>query len=144
MGTPRLPDLSRPGSGLFGSADPPSVPGWQDKITDAVWADEGRKRHLIPLQVAMGMPLRVLIRECADRRGMSSVAYVRRAVAAFIAADLGMSLQGVAAMCPPVRTDRSHGRAGKFAGTHGHGEDDGLGYGHWHACRGCPAEVTDV
>lgn len=134
----RLPDASLPPAGLYGAADPPSVPGWQDKITDAVWADEERKRHLVPLQVAMGMPLRVLIREAAARRGMTSVAYVRRAVAAFVAADLGMLFETVCMYAPPVRTDRSHGRRGKFSG-HGPGRDDGAGYGHWHACdgRGC-------
>lgn len=137
MGAPRLPDLSRPPrTALAGLADPPSVPGWQDRITDAVWSDEDRKRHLIPLQVAMGMPLRMLIREAAELRGMTSVAYVRRAVAAFIAADLGVSLEAVCALAPPVRTDRSHGRRGKFSG-HGPGSDDGAGYGHWHACEGC-------
>lgn len=141
MSTPRLPDLTRPPrTHLAGLADPPSVPGWQGRITDAVWADEGRKRQLVPLQVAMGMPLRLLIREAADRRGMSSVAYVRRAVAAFLAADLGSSLQEVCALAPPVRTDRSHGRRGKFTG-HGPGADDGAGYGHWHACSGEGCDV---
>lgn len=141
MPTPRLPDLSRkPRAHLPGSADPPSVEGWREKITDLVWADEQRKRVLVPMQIAMGMPLRLLIRECADRRGMSSVAYVRRAVAAFIAADLGVDLAGVCSMAPPVRTDRSHGRRGKFSG-HGPGSDDGAGYGHWHACDGRDCDV---
>lgn len=137
MGVPKLPDSTRaPRTHLTGSADPPSVPGWQDKIADAVWADEEPRRNHTPMQVNMGMPLRVLVRECAERRGMSSVAFMRRATAAFIAADLGMSLDAVCAFCPPVAPDRSHGRRGKEPGTHGPGMDDGVGYGHWHVCTG--------
>lgn len=138
MPAPRLPDLRRrtPPRGLFGSADPPSVPGWQDKITDLVFADAERKRTLTCLQVAMGMPYRTLIRGAADLRGMSTSAYVRRAVAAFVAADLGLDYATVCSYAPPVAPDRGHGRAGKAPGTHGPGHDDGLGYGHWHACDG--------
>lgn len=119
---------------------------WRQRLLDDVWADQNRRRHLTCLQVAMGLPYRTLIRAAADTRGMSTVAYVRRATAAFVAADLGMEFETVAMYCPPVVPDRSHGRAGKPEGTHGPGRDTGTGYGHWHACSipGCAGEVADV
>lgn len=114
-----------------------AVPGWQHRLVDDVFAAAGAKRNVTCLQVAMGFELRALLRAAADARGMGTSAYVRRAMCAFVAADLDLQLADVCAMAPPVRTDRRHGRRGKPAGTHGRRRDDGSGYGHWHACEGC-------
>lgn len=131
MPAPRLVDhRKKPDTSLRGSADR-SEPGWQSRLVDHVWVDQNRVRSLTCLQVAMGFEMRALIRAAADTRGMGTSAYMRRAVLAFAAADLGMEFEHVCQMSPPVRPDRSHGRAGKPEGTHGPGRDDGLGYGSW-------------
>lgn len=137
MPAPRLADpRKRPDTQLRGSADQ-ATPGWQSRLVDHVWVEQNRVRSLTCLQVAMGLEMRALIRAAADTRGMGTSAYMRRAVLAFAAADLGMDFEHVCSMSPPVRPDRSHGRAGKPAGTHGPGRDDGTGYGHWHVCEAC-------
>jgi hypothetical protein len=136
--TPTLPDLSRSHGNigqLRGTADR-ETPGWQSRLVDQVFADQGRRRPLTCLQVAMGFELRALIRAAAEHRGMGTSAYVRRAVAAFVAADLDLPYGYVCSLAPPVRPDRSHGRRGKEPGTHGTDRDTGTGYGHWHACDG--------
>jgi hypothetical protein len=134
---PRLPDPAlAPDTRLRGSADR-STPGWQARLVDRVWTDQNKVRSLTCMQVAMGFEMRALLRAAADTRGMGTSAYVRRAVLAFAAADLGMDFEHVCQLAPPVRPDRSHGRRGKEPGTHGPGRDTGTGYGHWHVCGGC-------
>jgi hypothetical protein len=137
MPAPRLSDpRKKPDPRLRGSAVQ-STPGWQSRLIDHVWVDQNRVRSLTCLQVAMGFEMRALIRAAADTRAMGTSAYVRRAVLAFAAADLGIDFTHACSMSPPVKPDRTHGRAGKPAGTHGPGRDTGAGYGHWHACGGC-------
>jgi hypothetical protein len=89
------------------------------------------------LTVVCDIEYRVLLREAADRRGMSAAGYARRATTAFIAADLDLPFEVVAALTPqpappegtmtlPVE-QRPIRNPGKW-------RDDGLGHGSWRVC----------
>ena len=132
MPTPR-------GEGLAGSADG-SIPGWQDRVKATNYADQTekqkRKRKNRPGQVLIEceLPFLTMLRAAATSRGMSSVGYARRAIAAFISHDLGIEFTEVTRNFPaPFR----HGEAldpNNPNGVHmkrGLTVDDGQGYGDW-------------
>lgn len=67
----------------------------------------------------------VLLSKAARRRGMSNSAYVRRAVCAFISADMQMPFEDVCALVPAVE------RAGLTKDGLVWPQDSGEGYGKW-------------
>jgi hypothetical protein len=84
--------------------------------------------------VTSDIEFRRMLRAAATARGLSSSGYVRRAVAAFVAADLGLSLPEVAQHMP--RPVPEAGPMALPADQHprlhpGKWADDGTGYGSW-------------
>lgn len=144
MSQHRVPRSHLPGDAAGG------VPGWQDRVTTAVQDNErtkadrrgaGMRNWNARLTVVTDVELRPLLRQAANARGISVTGYVRRATAAFIAADLGVPFAEVCAHMP---------RPGPALGTmrglppeqrplHNPGRwiDDGAGYGAWEVgCAG--------
>lgn len=120
------------------------LPDWQTKITDGVTKTEAkRRRPAMTFNVDIG--LRLMLGAAAELRGMSSSAYARRALCAFIANDLGLPFDAVTKFCPSVEDPenlvaknakavvaRTGGklRRGSVPTT----RDDGKGYGSWEVC----------
>lgn len=127
------------GKGLSGSADG-AQPGWQDRTKGRVNSSQGeamrRNKKKRPGQVLLevDLPFIMLLRQAADSRGMTSAAYCRRAVAAFVAKDLSMPYpevtqhfatpMRVGEMLHPDNKDGIHLKKGKTV-------DDGTGFGTW-------------
>lgn len=71
------------------------------------------------------------LNEAAALRGISRVGYLRRAVAAFLAADLGVPFEEITGACPvPAPFTRER------AWQTGRGDDDGAGFGTWRVPGG--------
>lgn len=127
------------GKGLTGSADG-GTPGWQDRTKSRVNASQSealrRKKKKRPAQTLLetDLPFVTMMRQAADSRGMTSAAYARRAVAAFVAHDLNVPFKEVtqhfAAPMPvgemirPDNPDGIHRKEGKTV-------DNGQGFGDW-------------
>ena len=124
-------------------------PGWEDRLLALVHDDQrekadrrgaGMKNWPARLTVVCDIEFRRLLRAAADARGMSAVGYVRRATSAFIASDLDLPFEAVAALTPkpspaegamkglPI-DERPMNNPGKW-------RDDGVGHGSWVVCRG--------
>jgi hypothetical protein len=73
------------------------------------------------IQITVGAGFLSALSQAAERRGLSVTAYMRRAIAAFVAADTGLALPRLLAEVPHPQGP-AHG---KF--------DDGTGYGEWVA-----------
>jgi hypothetical protein len=79
-------------------------------------------------QIPVSYPWRALLKRAAEARGMTSAAYARRAVSAFIAHDLGLTLQQVVETTPAVLTPAQQAKAAR---DRHFPKDDGQGYGKW-------------
>jgi hypothetical protein len=81
----------------------------------------------------LSMPWRfdMKISEAAKRRGIGRAAYIRRALAHFVAADLGIDPAELISQCPlPTRWGEVR------TGSSGRGlTDDGKGFGDWDLVR---------
>ena len=122
--------MARKGEQLSGWADP-ERPGWQDRVRGKVQAkaDRSQMKGRSPLQqFPVSYPWKSLLKRAAEGRGMSSAAYARRAVSAFIAHDLGLTLQEVVRTTPAVLTRQE---AAESARNRVSPKDDGQGYGKW-------------
>jgi hypothetical protein len=84
-------------------------PGWQSRLAARVNEDQrgkadrrgaGMRNWPARLTVVCDVQFRVLLRQAANARGISASGYARRAVAAFVAADLGLELPEVCAHLP--------------------------------------------
>ena len=71
-----------------------------------------------------------LLKRAATLRGCTTTTYARRAVAAFLAHDLGMRFTDVAKTFPAAIPSGMAGTSGLSNGT-GRTQDDGEGYGSW-------------
>lgn len=127
------------GKGLTGSADG-GTPGWQERTRARVNASQAeamrRNKKKRPAQTLLETELAfvTMMRQAADSRGMTSAAYARRAVAAFISHDLGVPFEEVTkhcaaplpvgAMIHPDNPDGIHRKSGKTV-------DNGQGFGDW-------------
>lgn len=83
------------------------------------------------LTLNVGLMFAKSLGQAAQARGISRVGYLRRAVAAFIAADLEIPFTQVVSDCPlpsPYTPERSWSTA--------RGDDDGRGYGTWVVASG--------
>jgi len=79
--------------GVLQGATDPSQPGWQDRVLERVRARQRKQmdsRRKAGLTIRFDMPFRHLLDEAAHRRGMNLSGYCRRAIAAFVARDLGL------------------------------------------------------
>ena len=112
-----------------------SEPGWQERLIAKVNEHQrtrlkGRRHYATPLRschldVTHSVEFAVLMREAAALRGMPAVSYARRAVAAFVAHDLGVPLERLFPLLPRVTPP---GKAyTEFIST----PDDGQGHGDW-------------
>lgn len=111
--------------------------GWRETVMGRV---EEKARHArnhqgnirdVRLSMFVGFEFSAALNRAAAARGISRVGYLRRAVAAFLAADLGMPFDRLTRECPkplPYTRERAWVTAG--------GDDDGTGYGTWHVPGG--------
>lgn len=101
--------------------DPGKREGWQQR------AVQGIDKRYANFYLRAGDKWFSGVRRAARTRGMSASAYIRRAVAAFAAHDLGEEMADIVSDSPMVqwRTKTENGQ--HFAMGH----DDGEGYGSW-------------
>lgn len=124
--------MANPHPGLQGFADP-EIPGWQQRALDRVAERQSPKRSKHKggdrkngLYLFFDDGFRVLLDEAARRRDISLTGYCRRAIAAFLAHDLGIPFEDVVKhTASPSKYMQSGG------GTGGKGYDEGLGKGDW-------------
>lgn len=125
------------------------MPDWRAKVSEAVEANEGKRRRPM-MSFNVQIEMRVMLGAAAESRGMSSAAYARRAIAAFIAHDLGIPFESVTKFAPAVIDPENIGekqaravaaRRTKTGGALRVGKvamelsfDDGQGYGTWAVC----------
>jgi hypothetical protein len=127
--------VPNPNGNLAGWSDP-SAPGWQERAVSRVIARQrvtkprnGSRRRGV-LQVFWDPEFSVLLDEAAERRGMTAASYARRAVATWVARDLGIPVQAILRYCAAVTPYGVPAPGGRRAP----GErtiDDGTGYGEW-------------
>jgi hypothetical protein len=132
MPTPR-------GKGLAGSAAGREHEDWADRtrarVNEQQAAKQKKARRTRPANILLEfkIPFLALLRAAADSRGMSSAGYARRAVAAFVAKDLGLPFEEITAnfSAPHMRGEVLKRDPGEFRKAAGATEDDGKGYGDW-------------
>lgn len=119
-----------PYGNLAGISDP-SIPGWQERAFERVKArQKGSKRRTErqdSLRTVWDRPFRALLDEAARRRGMSMAGYCRRAIAAFVAHDLGIAPDEAGQYMPIPTPYRTHHGMGNIVKT----RDNLSGYGRW-------------
>lgn len=121
--------MANPRGNLAGWSDP-STPGWQGRVMEQVKANQKKtKRHTERTSGTLATydePFRLLLEQACRKRNISRQGYARRAMAAFIAHDLGMDLAEVLKHCAtPVPLDtRINYRPVRT-------EDNGTGFGPW-------------
>lgn len=131
MGTPR--------GGLRGSADGEMHEDWEERLRERVERTQREKqrksRRTRPANILLefGIPFLTALRAAADSRGMSSAGYARRAVAAFVAHDLGVPFESLTQhfSAPHRRGEVLKRNPGEFRKAEGQTTDDGQGYGSW-------------
>lgn len=119
-----------PRGNLAGFTDP-STPGWQARALERVKQRQKKtKRHTERTSGTLATyddGLRPLLDEACKRRGTSMQGYLRRALCAFIAYDLGLPLSEVTKFTsPPTRYNASAGNGRRIRV-----DDDGTGHGSW-------------
>jgi hypothetical protein len=136
--------VANPKGNLAGYTDV-SVPGWQARAFNRVKArQKGSKRHTERqdgVRTVWDRPFRVLLDEAASRRGMSMAGYCRRAIAAFVAHDLGITPRAAAQYMPiPTPYGRLRGSGHKLITR-----DNLAGYGKWviTGLEEAPDDTTD-
>lgn len=118
-------------SRLQGWADR-SEPGWERRALDAVKGRQ-KKSHRYSerkdgVLATFDIECKVLLDEAARRRGISMAGYARRALAAFIAYDLGLPLEEVTQYMSRATEYREWGAHGRPLVRI---NDDGSGFGRW-------------
>jgi hypothetical protein len=122
--------MANPYGNIAGVSDQ-EVPGWQQRVVDGVReAERSRSRAKIGIRRGridsqVDERYAVLLRYAAEKRDMNVAAYVRRAVAAFIAVDLDISFEDVVRYGPQPTGYAMPHKPGVAT------EDDGEGYGSW-------------
>jgi len=124
------------GKGLAGKADG-RVEGWEERTLTRVKQSEaerlhrrGRKRD-VQLRTEWDIEMQALLRLAAEKRGITPTGYARRAIAAFVAADLDLPFEEVCGFfaypMPPGKVLTDEGVRLKKGRT----KDDGQGFGSW-------------
>lgn len=137
-GLHRVPRSHLPGDAAGGR------PGWEDRLLTLVDDNErqkaerrgaGMRNWNARLTVVSDIKLRPLLRAAANARGISVTGYVRRATAAFIAADLGVPFAEVCSFMPrpSPATGNMRGLPPEQRPVNNPGRwiDDGRGFGPW-------------
>lgn len=118
-------------SRLQGFTDP-SVPGWETRALEAVKGRQKNSHRNNERQDGMiltfDIECKVLVDEAASRRGISMAGYGRRALAAFLAYDLGLPLEEVLQYMSKPTPYRQYGAHGRPLVRI---NDDGNDYGKW-------------
>lgn len=110
-----------------------SEPGWEQRAMERVKARQ--KSHNRPSKRKNGLlityddPLRILLDEACRRRNISQSGYIRRAMIAFIAWDLGLEPEKVAQHSAKPR--KYHFATGANKRT----KDDMQGHGLWRLLK---------
>lgn len=100
--------------------DPLYKPDWKERVLEREHRPSTNRWSLRSTH-----EFTALVRRAARRRGMTNAAYVRRAVAAFIASDLQMPFEDVCETFPAPKVEGSTGIGVIWP------RDDGQGYGNW-------------
>jgi hypothetical protein len=116
---------------LQGWADKPSEPGWQKRAVQLV-KERQKKTHRWTerkdgVLATFDIEMKALLTEAARRRNISMAGYARRAIAAFIAHDLGIAYEDVTKYCALPTEFRATAGAGRSTKLN----DDGEGHGLW-------------
>lgn len=123
--------MGNPEPDLQGWADR-STPGWQERALERVKARETGKRKYERqdgVRVDFDRPFRVHLDEACMRRGMSFSGYARRALAAFIAYDLGVPIEEI--LKHTAYPLEYHPNVPRWNGKGHKTSDTGKGYGAW-------------
>lgn len=115
-----------------GLKDYKSKEGWREQMAEEMLTKENKdisyREHIARPRIQLGMALNSALNRAAHKRGMSRVGYIRRAVAAFAANDLGEDFKEILLDSPSIDPYRGGTAGGKrVKGSH----DDGEGYGDW-------------
>ena len=100
--------------------NPVYQPDWKERVAQRDHRESTNRWSLRSTQAFTD-----LVRKAARRRGMNNSAYVRRAVAAFIANDLQIPFEDICQMFPAPGPERYTGYGVNWP------RDDGEGYGEW-------------
>lgn len=106
--------------------DPGARDGWEARVLERMnrrRASESNTNH--QYGIPMHWMFRIYLRRAAQERGISMSGYVRRALAVFIARDLGMSYEE---LCALNRKPLAFGDVGRRGLAQ---QDDGEGFGDW-------------
>lgn len=109
-------------------------PDWQDRVLESVFSrplpkvSSNRKGRQAGnhLTLTVGQNFKDLVKLAAEQRGVSTVTYMRRSVAAFIAHDLNITIGDVLGDGP---RPQAWGKSG--VSRHDAPEETGEGYGPW-------------
>lgn len=125
--------MPNPHGNLAGFTDPEEE-GWEERVLQRVRARKrknpgaGRNRRDYMVKVWFDDPFRLLLDEAAKRRNITLSGYTRRALAAFVAKDLGIPITEVLKHASkPTDYGTAYPRPGKPIRS----VDDGEGYGDW-------------
>lgn len=108
-----------------------SAPDWRERALGRVRSRQRsssrstNRKHGI--YIFMDDPLKVLVDEAAFRRGISISGYVRRAMSAMIAKDLGLPFTEV---CKYAALPNSY-KQDRFGNRRPYSQDDGKEFGQW-------------
>lgn len=103
--------------------DPGKRPGWEYRAVKGINREAFTRGYY-----QAGLTFFTALRQAANSRGMTTSAYLRRAVAAFAAKDLGVDFEDILKDSPAP--DLTRGRDPE-TGTWTRRMDDGTGYGSW-------------
>ncbi len=101
--------------------DPGKRAGWEYRAVRGINRDPYERGYF-----QAGMSFFSALRQAAKKRGISGNAYLRRAVAAFAAKDLGIPIEEVLQDSPSASWERNRDEK---TGTWKKAFDDGSGYG---------------
>jgi hypothetical protein len=107
-----------------------SKPGWQQRAVEGI-ASNTRKSKQASLHMDVPYHFKALLALASRRRGISQSGYLRRAVAARVAADLGLTfedaLEGMQSPYPNENTREGWAAIDFIPGE----QDTGEGFGDW-------------
>ena len=102
--------------------DPGRRPGWEKRVVERIKKDRYARAYF-----QAGPAFFSALRRAAKLRGMNANAYMRRAVAAFAAKDLGERFEDILDGSPGVNFRKQDPKTGLWVSN----TDDGKGYGTW-------------
>lgn len=122
--------MANPKGSLAGFTDPYD-PNWRENIMGRIKERQNRdytNRHHRPTQINVrgDIPFFGMVKRAAEQRGISIAAYARRAIGAFVAADLGIEFEEVMRHTPKATPWGE-----KNPQVQGKTTDDGEGFGQW-------------